>query len=373
MLTTIMRALGIFREGVSRDCMITNRNIEFWNFLGLPLPLEPPALYDVFPELVGREHDLDCLLHSIGGIVRIPAVRREQCFFNLSVLSPPIGFEDGILILQDISDNLEHHHAVLQKRNELVFLNRQIELRNAELADAGKKLDEIMNLLRNKSNMLSVEVLKQTREMHDSRLWFINTLARAAEFREQETGGHLFRIGRSCVLIGKRLGLNPGQCEILFYACLLHDVGKIGIPDSILLKPGKLDQDEWVVMRRHTTIGAALLSRNKHALFDAAREVAAAHHECWDGTGYPERLSGYDIPLMARICAVADVYDALVSDRVYKKAWSSDDAVRNIVAGSGSRFDPSVVSAFLAVLPEVRKLADHSDEEIDELEPEFGG
>lgn len=371
MLTTIMRALGMYRETVSRDCMITGKNFEFWNFLGERAPETTFDLFDVFPELVGRETEISCLLSSVGGVLRLPAVRHGEVCFNLSVLSPPVGFECGLIILQDISNDLVHHHAVLQKRNELVFLNRQIELRNAELAEAGQKLDRIMNMLRDESHALNLEVLRQTRELHDSRLCAINTLAQAAEFREQETGGHLYRIGRSCVLIGKKLGMERSALETLFYACLLHDVGKIGIPDSILLKPGSLDEDEWDIMRRHTSIGAALLSKNRHKLFDAARDVALSHHEKWDGTGYPEGISGYSIPLMARICAVADVYDALVSERIYKKAWLPDDAVRTIIRESGTRFDPAVVSAFIAVYPEIHQLEKHSDEEIDELEPEF--
>lgn len=366
----ILKGLNIYSECLSPEKKFVGANADFWNYLNLSYSAKDDV-YDVFPELVGRETEINALFTQKDGLFKIPTIRWENCFFDLIVFSPKEGSVNATVVIQDISFNIEQQRAILQKRNELVFLNREIQLRNAELSEARKTLDSIMQQARNKEHELSIEVRKQNKELQNTRLWFISTLARAAEFREQETGGHLYRIGRSCVLIGKKLGLSSTECETLFYASLLHDVGKIGIPDSILIKPGPLDEQEWEIMQTHTTIGANLLSRHDHPLFEAARDVAASHHERWDGKGYPSRLAGHDIPLCARICAVADVYDALVSDRVYKRAWSSEEALKVISTGSGGHFDPTVVKAFFDVLPAIKQLERYSEEDIDELEPEF--
>ena len=148
-------------------------------------------------------------------------------------------------------------------------------------------------------------------------------------------------------------------------------MGKIGIPDSILLKRGPLSGSDWEMMKKHTQIGAELLSNNSSELFLAAREVALHHHEHWDGLGYPDGLRAKEIPLRARICAVADVFDALISERVYKKAWSVDQAVDEIRSQQGKHFDPEIVQAFLDVLPDILNLRNHSGEECEMLEPEF--
>ena len=367
----ILKGLGIFSEEFDREGFIFGTNSDFWKYAELAVPEDKADIFEVFPELVGQEEDISAVFSTDAGSLKIPAIHRENTFFDLYIFSPLPGTSNAIIVLQDISKNIEHQRIVLQRRNELTFLNREIYLKNTELTEARKTLDRIMEEVRGKTHELSYEVHKKNRELHETRLWFINTLARAAEFREHETGGHLYRIGRSSVLIGQKMGLSTHECEILFYASLLHDVGKIGIPDSILIKPAPLTMYEWDVMRTHTTIGGNLLSRHKHQLFEAARDVALCHHEHWDGTGYPAGLSGHEIPLVARICAVADVYDALVSKRIYKPGWTSIDAVKIVVNGSGSQFDPKVVNAFLNVLPEIQKLETHDSEELEELEPEF--
>ena len=140
---------------------------------------------------------------------------------------------------------------------------------------------------------------------------------------------------------------------MLRHASAMHDIGKIGIPDRILLKPGKLDSQEWEVVKAHTTAGAQILAESSNPLVQMARDIAMSHHERWDGSGYPAGLKGEEIPVAARICAVVDVYDALLARRSYKEAWTAQQALAEIRQGSGTHFDPKLVVAFLALAPEL--------------------
>lgn len=171
-------------------------------------------------------------------------------------------------------------------------------------------------------------------------------LGRAMEFHDVETGAHVERVGDSAAAIAHELALPPSTCERLRLASPLHDLGKIAISEAILRKPGPLSDLERRSMERHTEIGYELLRGSGNALLELAATVAWTHHECWDGSGYPHRLAGEEIPLAGRIVAVADVFDALTSDRPYRGAWSHDDALAHIGAESGRKFDPAVVEAF---------------------------
>ncbi|MBI3928707.1 MAG: HD domain-containing protein, partial [Armatimonadetes bacterium] len=176
---------------------------------------------------------------------------------------------------------------------------------------------------------------------------------------------HLHRIQHLCVALARALRLPAGLVAELGYASMLHDVGKLHVPDHILRKPGPLTTEEWEVIRQHPLQGVRILGR--HPAFSLAREIALAHHEKWDGSGYPEGLSGESIPLSARLMAVADVYDALISKRVYKQAFSHEKAVAIIQEGRGAHFDPTVVDAFEQVSQQFRVLAEEwpdSDEEV---------
>jgi CHASE2 domain-containing sensor protein len=201
------------------------------------------------------------------------------------------------------------------------------------------------------SELLERLVVERTAELRDAQLETLERLAQAAEFRDAGTGAHVSRIGVLSELIARELGLPGEQCELLRHATPLHDVGKVGIPDRILLKPGALDPDEWLVMQSHTLIGSRILSGSSSPVVQLAEEIALTHHERWDGGGYPNRLRGEQIPLSGRICAVADVFDALRSERPYKPAWSLEDTLEEIVRQRGRHFDPRVVDAFLAIVP----------------------
>jgi HD-GYP domain-containing protein (c-di-GMP phosphodiesterase class II) len=189
--------------------------------------------------------------------------------------------------------------------------------------------------------------------LEDSQLQVIQRLALAAEYRDDETGQHTRRVGELSTRIGEALGMPDDQLVLMRQAAPLHDVGKIAIPDSILLKPGPLEPAEFEQMKIHTTRGAAMLSGRGFALLEMAETIALTHHERWEGSGYPSGLSGTAIPLVGRIVAVADVFDALTHARPYKEAWTEADAVTEISAQSGCQFDPEIVKAFLRVLPDL--------------------
>ena len=175
----------------------------------------------------------------------------------------------------------------------------------------------------------------------------IHRLARAAECRDEGTGTHIKRIGQYSANIAHKMGLSDSEVENILYAAPMHDIGKIGIPDHILLKPGKLEPKEWEIMKEHTTIGAAILRGSDAEFIRLAELVALTHHEKWDGSGYPKGLRGAEIPLAGRIVAIADVFDALTSKRPYKDAYSIEESFKIIRESSGAHFDPDVVDAFV--------------------------
>jgi putative two-component system response regulator len=202
-------------------------------------------------------------------------------------------------------------------------------------------------------DMLEERVRARTHELHRSRLQVVQRLGRAAEYRDEETGNHILRMSHTAAVLARAAGWAEDACELLLNAAPMHDIGKIGIPDQILLKPGKLDPDEWRVMKTHAEIGARILDGGDSDLLEMGRQVALTHHEKWDGSGYPQSLAGEAIPQTGRICALADVFDALTSERPYKKAWTVDAALELIKAESGRHFDPSLVPLFLDQLPAI--------------------
>jgi putative two-component system response regulator len=206
--------------------------------------------------------------------------------------------------------------------------------------------------IQNHNQVLESKVRERTQELEGTQIEILERLAFAAEFRDDDTGDHTRRMGDSSALIARALGKPESWVELLRRAAPLHDVGKIGIPDSILLKPAKLTDCEFDVMRTHVHIGASILSGSRSPALQMAEAVALTHHERWDGTGYA-RLKGEAIPLEGRIVSVADVFDALTHARPYKKAWNIEDSVEEIRKQSGRHFDPVIVDAFLTALPEI--------------------
>ncbi|MBF0176000.1 MAG: response regulator [Magnetococcales bacterium] len=191
-----------------------------------------------------------------------------------------------------------------------------------------------------------------------TRMEIIRRLGQAAEYRDNETGLHILRMSQYSSILGRALGFSPFDQDLLLHASPMHDVGKIGIPDAILLKPGKLSIDEFAIMKQHTILGGKLLDEDPSLLLRTAHMISLTHHERWDGQGYPYGLAGENIPVMGRICSLTDVFDALTSKRPYKQPWSVEDAVDEIQRCSGSAFDPSMVRVFVGIIPEILKVKD---------------
>lgn len=274
-----------------------------------------------------------------------------------------------VVILTSSTDEDEKVHALELGATD--FLNKPIHrgellarLRNILMAKG------YQDHLRQYSEMLESAVRQRTRELETSRQDVIHCLARAAEFRDTDTGQHVIRVGRYCRVIGEVLGLDRGNLELLEQAAKLHDIGKIGIPDAILLKPGKLTADQIEAMqkhsnfgkkiiegianseldqlRQHVEIGSTILHAGRSPLLQLAMKIALTHHERWDGTGYPLGLAGEDIPLEGRITAVADVFDALSAKRPYKPAFPLEKCLAIMTDGRGSHFDPQILDAFFS-------------------------
>ncbi len=214
--------------------------------------------------------------------------------------------------------------------------------------------------MRDYQKELEAEVSKRTNQLRKafekiraSSLETIYRLSRAAEHKDKDTGSHILRMSHYSASVARKMGLNEKNVEAILYASPMHDVGKIGTPDRILLKPGKLDKDEWEIMKQHTTNGAKILESSAHGFIKLGEVIALTHHEKWDGSGYPKGLKGSIIPLAGRIVAVADVFDALTSKRPYKEPFSSEKSYSIIKEGRGNHFDPDIVDALFAVEHEI--------------------
>ena len=214
--------------------------------------------------------------------------------------------------------------------------------------------------IQSQNQMLEAKVRERTRELESAQVEIIERLARAAEFRDDNTGQHTERVGQMAALIAREIGMPDTMVSLIRRAAPLHDVGKIGIPDAILLKLGKLTDDEFALVKTHTTIGARILSGSRFSLLRLAEEIAFSHHERWDGSGY-EGMTGDTVPLPGRIVAIADVFDALTQKRPYKAAWPIADAIAEIERQRDRQFDPVLVDAFLRV---VRRTPSTSEQRI---------
>jgi len=193
-----------------------------------------------------------------------------------------------------------------------------------------------------------------THELEETRQEAVLRLGRAAEYRDNETGMHVMRMSHYSKELALAYGLTDKQAEILLHAAPMHDIGKIGIADSIMLKPGKLTDEEFATMKHHPEIGAEIIGDcGDSLLLKVAKSVSLTHHEKWDGTGYPKGLAGEDIPIEGRICAIADVFDALTSKRPYKDAWSIEKTVDFLQSQKGKHFEPKLVDLMLEIMPKI--------------------
>jgi len=236
--------------------------------------------------------------------------------------------------------------------------------------DQSEVLLRVRNLLRMRwgyvrqlhiSEELERKVQARTQELTRATDAFVRKLAQVCEMRDIETGKHIARVGRMARMLAEACGMPDTICFMIERAAPLHDVGKIGIPDEILLKPGKLTEDEYAHMKQHASIGQSILNEHDSLLVQMAATIATSHHERWDGTGYPEGLRGESIPIEGRITAICDVFDALMSQRPYKNPWSEQDAVEYLVSQSGHQFDPNLVDLFVQHIDDVERIREECD------------
>ena len=286
--------------------------------------------------------------------LHMPHLSGVELIKRLNALVPPDVYLPIVMLTADLNPDLEQQ-ALLSGAKD--FLNKpfkanQITLRVRNLLQT-RALHEA---LRRQNSLLETRVRERTAELEAAQLEGLERLALAADYRDHDTGLHTQRVGRLSARIARKLGVPEHDALTLERAAPLHDVGKIGIPDSILLKPGRLNEAEFSVMKQHVNVGAALLSNGRSEFIRMAACVALTHHERWDGTGYPKGLSENLIPLVGQIVAVADVFDTLVNKRPYKEAWPVELAVAEVQAKSGAWFNPEVVAAFLRVLAETPEL-----------------
>lgn len=274
-----------------------------------------------------------------------------------------------ILVLTGMLDEKIRLRALSEGARDFLpkpFLEEEMLCRVKNLLEmhlAQKHLRTLNHRLDDMVHKRTSQLEQSNRQLNQSRLEVLERLARAAEYRDNETGLHVVRMSHYARVIGEELGLNKQEVTLLFHGAPMHDVGKVGIPDAILLKPGKLDAHEWEIMRSHPVIGANILANSTSQWLETSRIIALTHHERWDGTGYPQGLTGEQIPLFGRITAVADVFDALTSARPYKPAWSVEQSIAAMQAEIGTQFEPRIMTAFTQVLPQILSIkAQHQEE-----------
>ena len=241
-------------------------------------------------------------------------------------------------------------------------LNRISNLLEVRLLYKERQLQN--EILENKVKERTIELQRRNQELDKTRLEVIRRLGRAGEYRDNETGMHVVRMSKSSQVLALAAGLGEERSGMILNASPMHDVGKIGIPDGILLKPGKFEPHEWEIMKDHVEIGVDIIGDDESSLMKMARIIALTHHEKWNGTGYPNGTKGEDIPIEGRVCAICDVFDALTSARPYKEGWPVEDAVKFINDEAGKHFDPDLVVLFNECLPEILEIREkYADEE----------
>ncbi len=250
-----------------------------------------------------------------------------------------------IIILTGNSDSETRNKALEQGANDFInkpFDQTEVQLRAHNLLKVG----QAFKLQRNLNEELEKKVEQRTRDLGDATEFLIHRLALAGELRDNETGQHVIRVGKYSRLFAEKIGLPAELCFMIERTAPMHDIGKIGIPDSILLKNGALDEEERKIMKSHTELGTKLLGEHPSLLIQMAASIAATHHEKWNGSGYPNRLKGESIPIEGRITAISDVFDALTTKRPYKEAWPFEQVIGYIKEQSGVAFDPALVDIF---------------------------
>ncbi len=254
-----------------------------------------------------------------------------------------VGYRSQSMLVMPMCDTQSHVLGVLQ------LINRH---KNGEIVPFEDWQEPYIQALASQVGVV-LRNLRYSNELQRSRVETVKKFIRASEFHDTDTGLHVERMSRFSALLYEKLGYGPRECEVMRLGSMLHDVGKICIPDRVLKKPGKLNGEEWEIMKTHTTLGYEMLIDSESPFLQVGACVALSHHERWDGSGYPRRLAGSEIPLEGRIVAIADVFDALCSKRCYKASWPLEEVLQTIRDSSGSHFDPDLVELFLSNIEEI--------------------
>ena len=333
-MTRKLRVLNL--EDSERDSLLLHRHIER---AGYSVLMERVDTAHGFRAALNREvWDVilsDYTIPQFGALPALAILKEYSNDIPFIILSGNVGEEIAVEAMRSGA------HDYLMKGN-LTRLIPAIEREIEEASNRRARRQAEMELLASQ-----YQLARYAEELEAAHIETLERLARVIEFRDDETGQHTQRVGRTSALLAERLGFSEEYVRWIEQAARLHDIGKVGIPDLILMKVGRLTDAEFALMQTHTVIGSDLFEEGRSELIQIARRIAASHHERWDGLGYPQGLVGEEIPMEARILAVADVFDALTHDRPYKQAWSVAEALGEIQAQSGSQFDPAVVEAFL--------------------------
>jgi cyclic di-GMP phosphodiesterase len=299
---------------------------------------DPRAFFSLFAEAEPDLVLLDLMMPELSGF---------EVMERLGQLIPAETYLPILVLTADVSRAARHKALTGEATDFLTkpFDHTEVALRIRNLLTTRY----FHRQLRNQNQRLEEKVRARTQDLEAAQIEILDRLARAGEYRDDDTGQHTQRVGHTAALLARELGLSDDQVALIRQAAPLHDVGKIGISDLILLKPGRLTDEEFATMKTHVAIGAALLAGGRSELVQMAERIARTHHERWDGRGYPAGLGAEDIPLEGRILAVADAFDAMTHERPYKHAWPIADAVAEITRQIGQQFDPRVVRAFLSL------------------------
>jgi putative two-component system response regulator len=323
---------------------------------------DTPANIDLLSEVLRDDYKLRVAPNGKVAM-KIAAMRPQPDLILLDIMMPEI---DGYEVCRRLKAQLNTRHI------PIIFVTAKIapedEAQGLELGAVDyitkpispavvRQRVRVHLALYDQNRELDRRVKEQTATINQTRLMIIQRLGRAAEYKDNETGMHVIRMSNYARILGKATGMSDADADLLMNAAPMHDIGKIGTPDHILKKPGKLDAEEWKEMQRHAEIGAEILGDSDGSeLLDLASVVALTHHEKWDGSGYPRGLAAEEIPLSGRIVAVADVFDALTSERPYKQAWPLDRVTNLMKEESGKHFDPALVPLFLDQMPELLEI-----------------
>ncbi|CAN5319029.1 response regulator [soil metagenome] len=319
------------------------RNFKLWGFENLTGLTDSRRAIEAFKEIRPDLTLLDLRMPDIDG------------FQFLSEIGPLIAPEDFVPIIILTADMTSETKQSALSKGAKDFLTKPFDRTEILLRVTNLLETRLLHLtLQRHNETLEEQVHARTEDLERSQQEALECLALAAEYRDDDTGRHTARVGLSSYLIAEAMQMSGAEANLIRRAAPLHDVGKIGISDSILLKPGRLEPAEFEKMRTHAEIGSKILSAHHFPIFELAAQIAHTHHERWDGKGYPRGIAGGDIPIGGRIVTVADVFDALTHERVYKAAWKSEDAILEIERMAGTQFDPQIAAAFIELYKEGR-------------------